>query len=67
MTKSCKRLIQYVFEELKLHRIEVRCEPLNHKSLKILEGLRFVKEGLLKEAVAHYGKWRDVYLYALLE
>jgi ribosomal-protein-serine acetyltransferase len=65
MTKSAQALIQYAFKELKLHRIEIRCAVHNHTSQKIPAKLGFVKEGTLKEAIAHYGKYFDAYLYGL--
>jgi len=66
MTKSVKKLIELSFEKLRLHRLEVRCAVHNNKSQKISERLGFQKEGVLKEAISHYGHYFDAYIYALL-
>ncbi len=66
MTKSTKSLIKYAFESLSLHRIEIKCAVHNIKSQKIVETLGFSKEGLLKEAISHYGEYFDAYIYGLI-
>ncbi len=66
VSKSTHTLIQYAFKELQLHRIEIRCALHNHRSQKIAEKLGFSKEGILKEAIAHYGMYFDAYIYGLL-
>jgi len=67
MTKSLRKLIEFSFQKLEFHRLEIRCALNNHKSKKIAERLGFEKEGILKKAIAHYGHYFDAYLYALLK
>ena|SRR3990167_6809317 len=64
VTRSCKRLIEYLFDDLKLHRIEIYCATNNIKSQHIPERLGFAKEGVLKDAEDLYGKYVDLILYA---
>lgn len=66
MTKSVKKLIQFAFAELNLHRLEIRCVIHNTRSQKIPERLGFQYEGILKEAIYHYGEFFDVKLYSLI-
>lgn len=67
MTKCVKKLIEFSFQRLNLHRLELRSATLNKKSQKIPEKLGFQKEGVLKEAIYHYGKYFDAYTYALIK
>ncbi len=66
MTDSVKALINYLFDELKLNRIEIHCAVGNEKSCAIPERLGFTNEGVMREAEwlnDHYVDWN---LYALL-
>lgn len=64
--KSTKAVIQYAFQELKIHRIEIRCATHNLRSQKIPEILGFVKEDTLREAIACNNKYFDAHVYGLL-
>lgn len=66
MTKSVKTLIDYAFQILNLHRIEIRCAVHNIQSQKIPERFGFQKEGVVREAIHHYGEYFDAYLYGLI-
>ena len=44
MTKSCRALIGYAFNELKLNRVEIRCATKNKRSRAIPERLGFTQE-----------------------
>lgn len=57
---------QLVYEEYKMHRIEALTLPENGASIRLLEGLGFVREGLLHNVAQIDGAWRDHYLYTLL-
>ena len=48
MTKTCSHLVTYLFEELKLNRIEIRCSEMNRRSCAIPERLGFRLEGKLR-------------------
>lgn len=68
ITKSCKRLIEYGFNELNLRRIEISCAEGNNKSRAIPERLGFKEEGRFREAeLIRGGKLVDSYHYALLK
>lgn len=66
MRESCKALIKYAFEELKLHRVEIRCAIDNETSQRIPESLGFTREGVLRGAMLLNGQFKDVFLYSLL-
>ena len=67
MIKSCKAVINYCFEELKLNRIQILVAIENYSSQAIPKKLMFEKEGLLRENECLYGKYVDNYLYSMLK
>ncbi len=66
MTDVCHRLIRYLFLDLGLHRVELRCGVENRKSVGVAERLGFAREGLLRDVQRLNGHFADQYLYALL-
>ncbi|WP_261129681.1 GNAT family N-acetyltransferase [Bacillus sp. Marseille-Q3570] len=66
-TNAAKLLIDYGFEELKLHRIYATCDPRNIGSSKVLEKVGMTKEGRIREDLLIKDGWRDSLLYSVLE
>ena len=46
--QSCRKLIDYGFNELGLNRIEIKCAFENYKSQAIPEKFNFQKEGIMR-------------------
>jgi ribosomal-protein-serine acetyltransferase len=67
MTKACAAVISYCFEELDLHRIEIRAAAGNEKSQAIPEKLGFHNEGCIRESEWLYNHFVDHYVYGLLK
>jgi [ribosomal protein S5]-alanine N-acetyltransferase len=59
-------VLEQGFAKLGLHRIWATCLPENPASARVLERLRFRREGLLREGLRIHGQWRDAALYAIL-
>ncbi|MFC2134146.1 GNAT family N-acetyltransferase [Bacteroidota bacterium] len=59
-------LLKYGFEKMNLYRIEAEVIAFNEVSVKMIEGLGFVKEGTLREAKYSNGKYWDIYRYGIL-
>lgn len=59
-------LLRHAFEELGLHRIEADVDPLNDRSLSLLERIGFRKEGYLRERWRVGGGVQDSILLGLL-
>jgi ribosomal-protein-serine acetyltransferase len=67
ITKSCKGLIDFCFNDLKLNRIEIKCGTENFKSKAIPEKLNFTKEGIIRQGEFLYDEFIDLNLYSLLK
>ena len=59
MTEAVKIAIQYVFEELNLHRIMANYMPHNQRSGNLLKRLGFVVEGYARDYLLINGRWED--------
>lgn len=67
VTKSAKRLIEYTFSNMNINRIIIKVRNENDKSKAIPIRLGFKKEGVLREALYHSGRYHDVVLFSLLK
>ncbi|MSO64473.1 MAG: N-acetyltransferase [Alphaproteobacteria bacterium] len=59
-------VVRFVFDELRLHRLEAACVPTNVPSISLLQKIGFSFEGLAREYLCINGVWRDHKLFALL-
>jgi ribosomal-protein-alanine N-acetyltransferase len=66
-TETAAALLKFGFEELSLHRIVATCDPRNIGSARVMEKNNMRREGYFREHIWQKGKWRDSYLYAILE
>jgi ribosomal-protein-serine acetyltransferase len=66
MTRSVRALIDYIFNYLKLHRVEIRCGLNNHKSRAIPIRLGFKEEGLIRDGEFLYDHYHDLVVYGML-
>jgi RimJ/RimL family protein N-acetyltransferase len=66
-TETARGLIKFGFEKLDLHRLFATCDPENLASAHVLEKSGMKREAHLREHKWSKGKWRDSYLYAILE
>ena len=66
MTKACRYLCGYLFTELELNRLEIRCAETNIKSRKIPERLGFTLEGKLRQLGYTQNGLVDYLIYGLL-
>ncbi len=59
-------LVDHAFDVLGLHRVEANVRPENAASLRVVEKLGFVREGLHRRYLHIDGDWRDHVAHALL-
>jgi RimJ/RimL family protein N-acetyltransferase len=66
-TEAVKKVIDYLFKELKKHRIITSIDPYNKNSIRLVERIGFRKEAHFVESIWIHGKWADDLIYALIE
>lgn len=65
-TEAVMLVVEYAFNDLKLHRIEAGVMPHNIGSIRVLEKSGFHKEGIAKKNVRINGKWEDHQVLAII-
>jgi len=66
-TEALSRLLDFGFDELKLHRIEAGCAVRNLASIRILEKVGMIKEGQKRKILPLKSGWSDNFEFAILE
>ena len=66
MTAAVKAVIPFVFDTLKLHRLEAACLPHNAASIRLLEKAGFTREGYARRYLNIDGRWQDHLLFAIV-
>ncbi|MFN2746698.1 GNAT family N-acetyltransferase [Bacillus sp. z60-18] len=66
MTSACRALIDMMFNEYELNRVEIRAAVKNSRSRAIPERLGFVKEGCLRQCEWLHDHFADHFVYGLL-
>ena len=67
MTEALGLVLAFAFEQLRLHRVEAACLPINDASRSLLLTLGFTQEGYARRFLCIDGAWRDHLLFALLQ
>ncbi|TDB75213.1 GNAT family N-acetyltransferase [Micromonospora sp. KC723] len=65
-TDAARTIVNFGFEELKLHRITAAIGPDNAASIAVAKRLGMQYEGRLRDHVFTNGAWRDSLLYSIL-
>lgn len=66
MQEAVEILLPFVFEELKLHRLEAACLPNNEPSKAVLRNIGFSEEGYAREYLRINGRWSDHLLFGMI-
>jgi RimJ/RimL family protein N-acetyltransferase len=64
--EALRLVLDHAFNVLDLHRLEADVDPRNAASIRLLEKLGFVREGVLRERWHVGGELQDSAIYALL-
>ncbi|MCY7738454.1 GNAT family N-acetyltransferase [Bacillus safensis] len=67
MSEAIAAVLRYGFQEMNLNRIEAIIDPENTSSIKLVEMLYFVKEGLLREYESGQKGFDNVFMYSILK
>jgi RimJ/RimL family protein N-acetyltransferase len=65
-TRVARRLIDFGFDRLDLHRIFATCDPRNVASARVLDRAGLAYEGRLREVMLIRDGWRDSEVYSIL-
>ncbi|MDM7923621.1 MAG: GNAT family protein [Pyrinomonadaceae bacterium] len=66
ITRCCRVLIDYLFDTMKLNRVQINCNVENVRSRAIPEKLGFRFEGTLREMELVNGRFGDWAIYGML-
>lgn len=66
MTKSCRTLVDFAFDGLRLNRVVIRAADGNQRSKAVAERLGFRREGVLREAEWLYDRYVDLVVFGIL-
>lgn len=66
-TETLKTVIDFGFNAMNLNRIEATITPGNHASIKVLQKLNFIQEGLVRERDLIKGKLEDGIIMSILK
>jgi RimJ/RimL family protein N-acetyltransferase len=66
-TEAVRRIIDFSFDELKLHRLSAGVAKGNLASIRVLEKAGLIKEGVGRKILPIRGKWYDNFSYSILE
>jgi len=66
MREGLAKVVEYVFETMRLHRLEANVQPGNAASISLVRALGFSKEGYSKRYLKIGGRWMDHERWAIL-
>lgn len=66
MSAALPLVLDFAFEQLRLHRVEAACLPTNIPSRGLLAKIGFQQEGRARQYLRIEGKWQDHLLFAIL-
>jgi ribosomal-protein-serine acetyltransferase len=67
VTRCCAAMLDYLFDELGLHRVVIECGTANTRSCAIPARLRFTREGIKREAEWVGGRWLDLIVWSMID
>jgi ribosomal-protein-serine acetyltransferase len=67
ITRSCRAVIEYAFEQMGVNRIEIKCGVGNKKSIHVPKRLGFAFEGVERDGELVNGKFIDLEVYSMLK
>jgi ribosomal-protein-alanine N-acetyltransferase len=59
MREGLELVLSYAFGDLRLHRVQASIQPENERSIALVRGAGFRREGLARRYLKIGGRWRD--------
>ena len=66
VTKVCRALVRYAFDQYHLNKVEIHCASGNTRSRAIPERLGFTQEGILRQVERFPDHYNDLVVYGML-
>lgn len=66
-TEAVELVVDYAFDELRLHKVYAKVFDFNPASMRVLEKAGFTEEGVHRDAAFIDGAYRDDHQYGILE
>jgi ribosomal-protein-alanine N-acetyltransferase len=66
MSEGLNLTLALAFGKLRLHRVEANVQPTNRRSVSLVRGAGFTREGFSRRYVKIAGRWRDHERWAML-
>lgn len=66
-TEAMKLILYYVFEDLKLNRLQLEVFSHNIRGIRTYEKVGFIKEGTLRDSLNYNGKYSDEIIMSILK
>ena len=67
MTEALDEMLKFGFEDYGLNRIVAKVMKDNAGSVKVLQKLGFVQEGILRESLYKNGQYHDLMIFSILK
>jgi ribosomal-protein-serine acetyltransferase len=66
VTKVCRALVTYAFDQYHLNKVEILCATGNTRSRAIPERLGFTQEGIIRQGERFHDHYNDLVIYGML-
>jgi len=66
VTKVCRALVTYAFDQYRLNKVEILCNTGNTRSRAIPERLGFIQEGIIRQGERFHDHYNDLVVYGML-
>ncbi|MEG6567857.1 GNAT family protein [Thermoanaerobacterium saccharolyticum] len=66
-SEAVMTLLDFIFNELNLHRVELKVYDFNERAIRCYEKCGFKKEGLLREVVYKHGRYINEWLMSIVK
>ena len=67
VTRSCRALTEFAFNDMNLHRIQLKAATENYKSQAVAQRLGFILEGIERDGELHSHGFVDLKVFSLLK
>ena len=64
--EAVRLLVDHLYSSTSVERVGATCDVENAASYRLVEGLGFRREGTLRSALFHHGRWHDVLVYGVI-